>query len=278
MNSLKNKIAVITGTGSGIGRALAIQMGKAGCQLVLNEFHEEHLNDTIGMVEAAGGKVLLAKAFDVAEENSLENLADEVASLGGADIIINNAGVALGGWTVETVPMEDFHWLMNINFYAVVRGTKAFLPQIKIKSEGCIANISSVFGLAGVTENGAYCASKFAVRGFTEALKMEAMMEFPHVNIMCVHPGGIKTNIAKNSKKNLVDFTKEESEANIKRFEKAFITTPEKAAETIINGILKNKQRILIGKDARQISFITRFLPTGYTKLLIKEYQKYQED
>jgi len=277
MNSLKNKIAVITGTGSGIGRALAIQMGKAGCQLVLNEFHEDLLNETVGMVEAVGGKILLAKAFDVVEENSLENLADEVATLGGADIIINNAGVALGGWTIETVSMEDFHWLMDINFYAVVRGTKAFLPQIKAKSEGCITNISSVFGLAGVAENGPYCASKFAVRGFTESLKMEAMMEFPHVNIMCVHPGGIQTNIAKNSKKNLVDFTKEESEANIKRFEEAFITTAEKAAETIINGILKKKQRVLIGKDARQFSFITRLLPTGYTKLLIKEYQKYRE-
>jgi len=278
MNSLKNKIAVITGTGSGIGRALAIQMGKAGCRLVLNEFHEDLLRETVDLVERAGGNVIVAKAFDVAEENSLETLAEEVATLGGADIIINNAGVALGGWTIETVSMEDFHWLMNINFYAVVRGTKAFLPQIKLKSEGCIANISSVFGLGGVAENGAYCASKFAVRGFTETLKMEAMMEFPHVNIMCVHPGGIKTNIAKNSKKNLKDFTKEESEANLKRFEEAFKTTPEKAAETIIKGILKKKQRVLIGNDARQFSFITRLLPTGYSKILIKQYQQYLEN
>ena len=275
MKSLQNKIAVITGAGSGIGRALAIQLGEAGCQLVLNEFHQDRLDETVTMVESKGGKVLLAKAFDVAKENTIEDLGKEVDALGGADIIINNAGVALGGWTVETIPMEEFHWLMNINFYAVVRGTKVFLPQIKSKSEGCIVNISSVFGLAGVAQQGAYCASKFAVRGFTESLKMEAMLEFPHVNIMCVHPGGIKTNIAKNSKKNLVDFTKEESEANMKRFEDAFITTAEKAAETIINGILKKKQRVLIGKDAKQFSLITRLLPTGYSKLLIKEFEKY---
>ena len=274
MKSLNNKIAVITGAGSGIGKALAIQLGQAGCQLILNDFHEDRLNEITGMIESNGGKILLAKAFDVATENSIETMADEVAELGGTDIIINNAGVALGGWTIETISMEDFHWLMNINFYAMVRGTKAFLPQIKSKSEGCVINISSVFGLAGIAEQGAYCASKFAVRGFTESLKMEAMLEFPHVNIMCVHPGGIQTRIARDSKKNLEKFTLEEVEANTEKFEKEFITTAEDAAKTIINGILKKKQRVLIGKDARQFSWITRLFPTGYTKMIIKELKK----
>ena len=274
MKSLKNKTAVITGAGSGIGRALAIQLAAAGCQVVINDFHEDRLNETVAMVESAGGRVLLAKAFDVAKENEIEDLANDVSALGGADIIINNAGVALGGFTVETVPMEEFHWLMNINFYAVVRGTKAFLPQLKKQSESCVVNISSVFGLAGVMQQSAYCASKFAVRGFTESLKMEAMLEFPHVNIMCVHPGGIKTNIARDSKKNTVDFTHEENKANEKKYEKAFITTPEDAAKTIINGILKNKQRVVIGKDGKQLSWLTRLFPTRYTKMLIKQFEK----
>ena len=274
MKSLQNKIAVITGAGSGIGRALAIQLGEAGCQLVLNEFHQDRLDETATIVESKGGKVLLAKAFDVAKENTIEDLGKEVDALGGADIIINNAGVALGGWTIETISMEDFHWLMNINFYAVVRGTKAFLPQIKSKSEGCIVNISSIFGLGGISQQGAYCSSKFAVRGFTEALKMEAMLEFPHVNIMCVHPGGIQTRIARDSKKNFDELTVEETEANTKKYEKAFITSPEDAAKTIINGILKKKQRVLIGKDARQFSWLIRLFPTGYTKKLIKQFEK----
>ena len=274
MKSVKNKTAIITGAGSGIGQALAIQLAEAGCQLVINDYHQDRLDETVKMVEAKGGKVLLAKAFDVAKENTIEGLATEVDALGGADIIINNAGVALGGFTVETISMEDFHWLMDINFYAVVRGTKSFLPQLKKKSESCVVNISSVFGLGGIVQQSAYCSSKFAVRGFTESLKMEAMLEFPHVNIMCVHPGGIKTNIARDSKKNTKDFSLEENKANTEKYEKAFITTPEKAAETIINGILKNKQRVLIGKDARQFNWITRLFPVRYTKMLINQFKR----
>ena len=274
MKSLKNKTAVITGAGSGIGRALAIQLAAAGCQVVINDFHEDRLNETVEMVKASNGKVLLARAFDVAKENVLEDLAVEVNTLGGADIIINNAGVALGGFTAETVPMEEFHWLMNINFYAVVRGTKAFLPQLKKQSESCVVNISSIFGLGGVAQQSAYCASKFAVRGFTESLKMEAMMDFPHVNIMCVHPGGIKTNIARDSKKNNIDFTPEENKANAGKFEKEFITSPEDAAKTIIKGILKKKQRVLIGSDARQFNWIIRLFPTRYTKILMKQFKR----
>ncbi|MES2917441.1 MAG: SDR family NAD(P)-dependent oxidoreductase [Pseudomonadota bacterium] len=265
MKTLKDKVAAITGAGSGIGRATAILMASKGCHLALSDVNEAGLAETAAQCLQYGVKVTSRKV-DVASREQMYAWADEVvADHGLVNIIFNNAGVALGA-TVEDMQYPDFEWLMGINFWGVVYGTKAFLPHIKTAGEGAIVNVSSVFGLIAVPTQSAYNAAKFAVKGFTEALREEMEIEGCNVGVTCVHPGGIKTNIARNARvtetKGLVD------EKSTRDFEKAFITTPEKAAEDVVNGILKNKRRVLIGPDAIAIDLMQRILPTSYQRLL----------
>ena len=222
----------------------------------------------------ASGKII-SSAFDVSKKEEFESFAKKVEEeFQRVDIVINNAGVALGRVSVEELDYKDLEWVMNINFWGMVYGTKTFLPLLKKQSEAAIINISSLFGIAGIGHQGAYCASKFAIRGFTESLRMEALLEFPHVLIHTVHPGGIKTNIAKNAKWVGEDFSKEKVEEATKRFEKMFITTPESAAATIIKGIQKKQSKILIGNDAKRLDLIVRLMPQGYTKLVINQLKK----
>jgi short-subunit dehydrogenase len=203
---------------------------------------------------------------DVAKRDAVYAWADEVVrDHGKVNVILNNAGVAVGA-TVQDVTYEDFEWLMGINFWGVVYGTKAFLPHIKRAGEGAIVNVSSVFGLIGVPTQSAYNAAKFAVKGFTECLREELEIEGANIGVTCVHPGGIKTNIVRNARmtasKGMVD------DRSAKSFEKSFITTPEKAASDIVNGILRNRRRVLIGPDAKAIDLMQRLLPTGYQALI----------
>jgi NAD(P)-dependent dehydrogenase (short-subunit alcohol dehydrogenase family) len=264
MKNFSGKVAVITGAGSGIGRALAVQLAERGCILSISDVSADGLQETRKLIEAAGA-VCSTHIVDVADRAAVEEFAaDVVREHGAVHLLVNNAGVTLVDWA-EHVSYDDLEWIMNINFWGVVYGTKSFLPYMREVDEAHIVNVSSLFGLVSMPLQSAYNASKFAVRGFTEALKME--LAGSHIGVSCVHPGGIKTGIGRNSRvsEEALSVSKEEL---IAEFEKAARTTPEKAAAVIIRGIEKNKRRVLIGGDARFVDLVARFLPGSYEKIL----------
>ncbi|WP_164021386.1 SDR family NAD(P)-dependent oxidoreductase [Pyxidicoccus trucidator] len=266
MKTVKDRVAAITGAGSGIGRATAALLARNGCHVALSDVNELGLAETAEQCRSHGVQVRTTRV-DVAQREAVHGWADEVVrELGSVHIIVNNAGVALGA-TIEDTRYEDFEWLMNINFWGVVHGTKAFLPHLRAAGEGHVINVSSVFGLIGVPTQGAYNSAKFAVKGFTEALRQELEVEGVPIGVTCVHPGGIKTNIARNARvtqrKGWVD------ERSNKDFEKSFSTTPERAASDILAAILKNRRRQLIGGDAVFIDLMQRLLPTFYQRLVV---------
>ena len=268
MKSLANKVVVVTGAGSGIGRALALQLAAQGAHLALCDVNADNLQKTVDIASAHGVKVYSA-TVDVANRQAVQTFADNVSrALGNASVIINNAGVALSQ-NVDTMSRQDFEWVLNINFWGVVYGTKAFLPYLKASGDGHIVNVSSVFGLCSQPTQSAYNASKFAVRGFTEALRQELDLENAPVSVTCVHPGGIKTNIARAAKMN--DSIKSvglDPATSTKNFEKLFRTTPADAAGVILNAVHNDSRRVLIGGDAYVIDAMQRLLPTSYQKLV----------
>jgi short-subunit dehydrogenase len=266
MKTLKDKVAAITGAASGIGRATALRMAKLGCHVALSDVNADAVEATAVACRALGVRAT-SKKVDVASREAVYTWADDVVrDHGRVNVILNNAGVALAA-TVQTVEYADFEWLMNINFWGVVYGTKAFLPHIKQAGEGAIVNVSSIFGLLGIPTQSAYNAAKFAVKGFTESLREELEIEGLNIGVTVVHPGGIKTNIARDAR---VTVSQGMVGANSTRdFEKQFMTTPEKAAENIVEGILKNRHRVLIGADAKAMDLLQRVLPTGYQRLIV---------
>ncbi|MBV1882494.1 MAG: SDR family NAD(P)-dependent oxidoreductase [Pseudomonadales bacterium] len=267
MRELTNRVAAITGAASGMGQALAIGLAREGCHVAIADLNEEGLKETVKTVEGMGG-VITSTVLDVSNKNEVESWAAQVAKdLDGINIIINNAGVGLSA-TVEDMSYEDFEWVMNINFWGVVYGTKAFLPYLQEASEGHIVNISSLFGIISGPTFSAYNAAKFAVRGFTESLRQELEISGSNVSCTTVHPGGIRTNIAKTSRITDSNLIPMDQDRFIADFEKFTMTSPEKAAETIINGIAKNKRRVLIGKDAQAMDLVQRFLPTSYQRIV----------
>ncbi len=265
--SIEGRVVAITGAASGIGRALALQCAQRGCRLALSDVDEEGLTETEEAATPLGGRVHTT-VVDVADRAEVEAWAESVvAHYGEAHIIINNAGVALGA-TLDTVSYEDFEWLMNINFWGVVYGTRAFLPHLKAAGYGHVVNVSSVFGIISVPTQGVYNAAKFAVRGYTEALREELDMEDSCVSATCVHPGGIRTNIARNSRTTGIDRFGDTPEQVADRFDRVARTTPEAAAISIVRGIERNKRRVLIGKDAYAIDLAQRSFPTAYQGVL----------
>lgn len=270
MKSFKNRVAVITGASSGIGKALAVELAAAGAKLALSDINEAGLKQVANELGLKEDRLLI-KAFDVADKDAMYQFADEVVGhFGEAHLIFNNAGVALGS-TVEKMSYEDFEWLMGINFWGVVYGTKAFLPILKKAEEGHIINISSIFGIIGVPTQSAYNAAKFAVRGFTESLRLELEIEGGNVSCSSVHPGGIKTNIAKSARMSddVAEITGGDAAQAKQDFEKLFRTTPEEAARTILKGVKGNRRRILIGSDAVAVDAMQRLLPTSYQRLMV---------
>ena len=199
MRDFNDRVAAITGAGSGIGRALANELARRGAHVALSDIDDVGLAETVAQCGRFGNKITF-QHLDVADRDAVYAWADRVvADHGKVNLIINNAGVALGA-TVEAMAYADFEWLMNINFWGVVYGTKAFLPHLKASGEGHIVNLSSVFGLISVPSQSAYNAAKFAVRGFTDTLRMELQIEGANVSATTIHPGGIKTNIARNAR------------------------------------------------------------------------------
>jgi len=275
MKSFERKVAAITGAGSGIGRALALELSKAGAEVALSDINPTTADETAEMARALGAKATSA-GLDVADRAAVYSWADRVvADHSRVNLVFNNAGVALGS-TLEGVGYEDFEWLMNVNFWGVVYGTKAFLPHLRTSGEGHIVNISSIFGIAAVPGNGTYNASKFAVRGFTEALRQELELTGGNVSATCVHPGGIKTNIAQSSRvtaemERMLGGDVARAKAN---FEKSFITSAEDAAKTILRAVRRNQRRVLVGRDAKFLDLLVRLFPTGYQRLVLAQARK----
>ncbi|MFO0696740.1 MAG: SDR family NAD(P)-dependent oxidoreductase [Polyangiales bacterium] len=267
MKTLKDKVVAITGAGSGIGRSLAVLCAEHGAKVAISDVNEAGLAETEAMVRAKGAKVH-AQKLDVASREGVFAWAETVKSaLGPANVIVNNAGVSLSE-TVELMTLEDFEWLMNINFWGVVYGTKAFLPQLLSQPDGHVVNISSVFGIIGVPTQSAYNAAKFAVRGFTESLRQELAQT--KVRVTSVHPGGIKTGIVRNGRHYHSASGATDTKTLAKDFEKMARTTPDEAARQIVGAILKEKPRLLIGPDAYLIDRMQRLMPETYDKLLGK--------
>lgn len=269
MSLTNESVVVITGAASGIGRALAMRLARENIAgIAVADVNENGLKETFEAIESSKVKIT-SHILDVSDERKFREFAgDVIAGHGRATHIINNAGVALGG-TVAEVSLDDIRWLMNINFWGVVYGTKIFLPVLLEQKSAHIVNISSIFGIVAPPGNAAYAASKFAVRGFTEALRHE-LEDNKNITVSVVHPGGIATNIANSAKVGAdVKLSVEELKERVEKFNKQLAaTTPEQAAETIVNGIKKRRTRIIIGSDARALSFFARLFPRQYYQMV----------
>jgi len=269
VRSFADKVAAITGAGSGIGRALAVELAREKCHLALSDVNEKALAVSAGQAGRYGVKVTTARV-DVSSREQVHRWADAVVQdHGRVNLIFNNAGVALGS-TVEGIRYEDFAWIMDINFWGVVHGTKAFLPHLKAAGEGHVINISSAFGLISLPTQSAYNASKFAVRGFTEALRQELDMAGASVSATCVHPGGVRTNIAQAARidESVAGLLGKDAETGRARFATLLVATPERAARIILRGVRRNARRVLVGRDARAVDLMQRLLPAGYQTLV----------
>ena len=267
MKNLTDKVVVITGAGSGIGRALARVCADHGARLALSDVNEAALAETVAVLPAAtraDGR-LRADLLDVADRSAFATYASSIAeSFGVVNVVFNNAGVAMTA-TIEESSYADIEWVHDVDFWGVVHGTKEFLPHLIASGDGHIVNISSLFGLMAVSTQGAYNASKFAVRGFTEALRME-MREAGHpVGVTCVHPGGIKTAIARNARA-----ASGRDQVELARMFDAKLakTTAESAAEQIVRGMLNNKARVLVGIDAKALDLLVRVAGGRYVDLV----------
>jgi NAD(P)-dependent dehydrogenase (short-subunit alcohol dehydrogenase family) len=261
---LEGKVAVLTGAATGIGRALASRLADEGATLCLADINVDALEETARTLKSRGAQVS-THVVNVADGARVETFAREVAERHSrADVLINNAGVALHG-KVEEVSLEDIEWVMSINFWGTVYCVKHFLPLLKRETPSHIVCMSSIFGVIAPPGHAAYCASKFAVRGFTEALRHE--LEATNVRVSTVHPGGVRTGIARSARIGAgADPSKGEKERE--RFERLAITTPEQAAERILRGMLRGEPRILVGRDASQLDLIQRVLPASYWRLI----------
>lgn len=271
MRPWQGKVAVVTGAASGIGRALAQELHQQGCRLALSDVNESGLAETKSLVEQAGGSVLIHRV-DVSQRDQMTQwVNDVVGHYGEVDIVINNAGVTVVD-TVEHISFEDMEWIMGINFWGVVYGTKLFLPHLRQSKDAYLANVSSVFGIISVPLQAAYNATKFAVRGFTESLRQE--LHGSSISVTCVHPGGIKTPIARNARHYHRPGKTPTHDSTARQFEKLARTPPERAAQVIVRGMQQKKSRVLIGVDAHVIDWMQRMFPVGYQVFSRRQMRK----
>lgn len=262
--SLEGKTAVITGGAGGIGRAIAVSLARRGCHLALADLDEAGMQGTADIVRSSGVRVSRHR-LDVADRAAVADLPAQVLTEhGGVNLLVNNAGVAVGG-TFEQVSEEDFEWLFEINFWGVVRMTRAFLPLLRASGDARIVNLSSVLGIIAPAEHVAYAASKFAVRGFSEALRHELIGS--GVGVTVVHPGGVATSISEKARVP-AGVSEEELSRRREQFRKLLRLPPEVAGETIVRGVEGRQPRVLVGSDAKLISVIARVLPVSYWKVL----------
>jgi short-subunit dehydrogenase len=265
MKSLEDKVVVITGAGSGIGRALAVDIARRGGLLALSDVNEAGLAETVDLAKQAGAAQVRSDLLDVADREAFRTYADEVLThFGRVNVVVNNAGVALSG-RVEDLEWDDIDWIIGIDFWGVVHGTKFFLPALIASGEGHIVNISSLFGLISMPDQAFYNAAKYAVRGFTEALREEMLIDGHPVAVTSVHPGGIKTAVARSARYS----AKDDPTTTAKFFdEKLAKMEPERAAEIIVKGILKNQARVLVGLDAHLIHHFGKLTGSRYQDIV----------
>ncbi|MHA6288232.1 SDR family NAD(P)-dependent oxidoreductase [Maricaulis sp. CAU 1757] len=258
------RIALVTGAASGIGRALATELAARGANLILCDIDAAGLSRLGAELERPGHWVE-TRVVDVGDAAAIEALAREVTARHEAiDLLFNNAGVALGG-EFEQVAPADFDWLMDINFYGVVRMTRAFLPALKAADEAALVNVSSIFGIIAPAGQTAYCASKFAVRGFSNALRHE--LAGSSVRVSVVHPGGVNTAIAARARLPK-SVSAEEVEHGRREAERLLVMPPDRAAKIILRGVERRAARILVGRDAHGAALFERLWPVGYWTMM----------
>jgi len=263
-NAFSGKVAVITGAGSGIGRALAVNLAERGAKLALSDVDVNGLAETVRQAQALGAEVE-SQFLDVAQRETVLDYAETVkARFGKVNQIYNNAGIAYHG-DVDATSFKDIEKIIEVDFWGVVNGTKAFLPHLQESGDGHIVNISSLFGLLAMPSQAAYNAAKFAVRGFSEALRMELLISKAPVKMTVVHPGGIKTAIARNA-----TVAENYDQQSVAKFFDAKLakTTPDQAAKVILEGVEKGKGRVLIGSDAVALDIIQRLTGSKYQRII----------
>lgn len=253
---LSGKRVVVTGAASGIGEALAHELAARGAKLVLADIDAARLQSVCAALTAGQPS---AQALDVADAAAVEALARQVAAQGGADVVINNAGVSLAS-SIEGMTLADAQWLMDINFWGVVHGCRAFLPQLRTRPEARIVNVSSIFAMISMPANGMYAASKAAVRGFSDALRLE--LAGSHVGVLCVHPGGIRTRIAAQARIGDIALLEVDADELRRNFDERLArTSAADAARQIVRAIERDRTRLLIGSDARLMDALYRLAP-----------------
>ena len=275
VKTLDDKVVVITGAGSGIGRALALNLARRGSLLALSDVDEAGLAETVAQATKAGAIRVRSDRLDVADRDAFARYAlDVVQEFGRVNVVINNAGVALAG-DFNDLEYADIDWIVGVNFWGVVHGTKEFLPHLIASGDGHVVNLSSLFGLVSMPGQSMYNATKYAVRGMTEALREEMLIAGHPVGVTAVHPGGIKTAIARNARVS----AKESKEQTAQLFdEKLARMTPERAAEIIVNGILKNRARVLVGIDAHAVHHFAKLLGSRYQDVVARTSKRVLPD
>jgi short-subunit dehydrogenase len=271
MKTVTDKVVVITGAGSGIGRALAVNLARRGSLLALSDVDEAGLAETVALAQRAGAPQVRSDRVDVADRDAMARYAlDVVQHFGRVNVIVNNAGVSLTGDFTD-LEYADIDWIMGVNLWGVLHGTKEFLPHLIASGDGHVVNLSSLFGLISIPGQSVYNATKYAVRGMSEALREEMLVAGHPVGVTSVHPGGIKTAIARNSRVS----AKEDKAATAELFDtKLAKMAPEKAAEIIVNGILKNKARVLVGLDAHALHHMAKLLGSRYQDVVARTSKK----
>jgi short-subunit dehydrogenase len=268
MTAISGSAVAVTGAASGIGRALALELAARGADLALADRDEAGLAAVAAEIGQTGARKVTVHRVDVSEADQIASFAQAATSAHPSlNILINNAGVSLLGQFHE-IDQAQIEWLFNINFWGTVHATRAFLPQLARQREAHIVNVSSIFGLVAPPGQTAYCASKFAVRGFSESLRHELAMAASPVRLTVVHPGGVATNIVRNSRTGVGVSDNARRAQAIEWFDTAARTTPIDAARTIIAGVENNRPRILIGRDARLMDLLQRLLPATYWSVL----------
>jgi len=267
MKSLNDKVVVITGAGSGIGRALALNLAARGSLLALSDVDEAGLAETVRLVTEAGVTRVRSDRLDVADRDAFSRYALEVVQdFRRVNVVVNNAGVALAG-DLTALDYDDIEWIVGVNFWGVVHGTKEFLPHLIASGEGHLVNISSLFGLVSMPGQSMYNATKYAVRGMSEAVREELLVAGHPVGVTVVHPGGVKTAIARNART-----AADEDHDETARFfdEKLARMTPERAAEIIVGAVLKNRARCLVGLDAHALHHFARLTGSRYQDVVAR--------
>jgi len=274
MTLIRGAATAVTGAASGIGRALAIELAARGADLALADREEAGLQSVAAEIAGAHRVKVTTHRVDVGAPAEITAFAQAaIAAHPALNILVNNAGVALLGQFGE-IDQAQMDWLMNINFWGVVHATRAFLPYLATRGEAHIVNLSSIFGIVAPPGQPAYAAAKFAVRGFSESLRHELQITGSPVRLSVVHPGGVATNIVRNSRSGSGITDNARRAETIERFDRVAKTTPQAAAQRIIKGIEKNQPRILIGNDARMMDILQRLRPATYWNVLARRLQK----